>query len=110
MGRLRDADELILPAVKETIAQLDLTSADKGAEKLALNYAKRIDELLAADEPELGSWALRWIGPLLLAALESLGATPAARARVKGGATANAAGPSRLQLLREARDNQAGGA
>ena len=111
MGRLRDADELILPDVKRSLAKLDLAAVDDGAVKLALRYAALIDDLSGReDEPQLRGWALRWIGPLLLAALESLGATPAARARVKGGAPANAGAPTKLERLRAARDNEAAGA
>ncbi len=41
------------------------------------------------------------LGPKLLAALESLGATPAARARIKGGRSPDAP-QSRLAQLRQA--------
>jgi len=44
------------------------------------------------------------LGPKLLAVLESLGATPAARGRMKGGAS-NAA-PSQLERLRQARGSR----
>jgi hypothetical protein len=93
-GRLRDAAALLAPAVDETIAALsDLTGADTAAVRLARQYARTIDSCArhcdACDDPACGretaTWAMRWIAPLLLAALEQLGATPAARARIKGG-------------------------
>jgi hypothetical protein len=99
VGFLQVADRLIGPAVEESIAALDLDQVDAGAVQLARRYAALIDE---SDTPQLKAWALRWIGPLLLAALESLGATPTARARLKGGKTPDA-GPSQLARLREAR-------
>lgn len=84
---LRDADELIAPAVAETIAALDLRPEDAAAVKLAQLYASQIDDCTGAEDPKLGAWAARWIAPLLLACLAELGATPAARAALarKGG-------------------------
>jgi hypothetical protein len=107
---LQDADELLLPAVREAIAALKLTEEDAGTVKLAEQYARAIDGAgrHCADcadpdcKQESNTWAMRWIAPLLLDALESLGATPLARSRLKTGAPASA-GPSRLQALRDAR-------
>ena len=96
MAALRDASELLWPAVSLTLTQLDLTDEDAAAKKLAQRYAQVIDQ---HDDP---AWAMRWIGPLLLDALEQLGATPAARARVKGGKPADAP-VSQLAKLRAAR-------
>jgi hypothetical protein len=87
---LRDAGDLLVPAVTATIAALKLTPADAGAVKLAQRYAIAID----ADGD------LEKLGPKLLAALESLGATPAARARLKEGGTG--AKPAGLHALRQA--------
>ena len=87
----RAADELLAPAVEETLAALELGEADAGVAQVARRYAQVIDE---ARDP---AYALRWIAPLLLAALAELGATPLARARAKP------AGPSRLDQLRSAR-------
>lgn len=81
---LRDADDLLAPAVRETLAALDVQPADAAAVRLALRYAKVIDD---HDDT---AWAMRWVGPLLLDALEQLGATPAARARLKTGKTSEA--------------------
>ena len=70
---LRDADELLGPAVEETLAALKLTERDAAAAQLARRYAAAID---AAASPAA---ALRHLGPLLAKALEALRATPAAR-------------------------------
>lgn len=103
MGTLRDADHLLATHVRASLAQLPLTDADQAAARLALTYAQQIDDLTGADDDgKLGSWAIRWIGPLLLDALESLGATPAARARLKPGRPADEQ-PSGLAKLRAAR-------
>ena len=75
---LRDADELLAPAVEETITALKLGERDTAAAQLARQYARTID---AAQDP---AWAARWLGPLLLKALESLGATPMARKGAEG--------------------------
>lgn len=74
---LRDAAELLLPAVEQAIGALGLDEEDTAAAQLARGYARIIDQ--ARDQ----AWAYRWIGPLLASALDSLQATPAARARVK---------------------------
>ena len=93
---LRDTSELLWPAVAETLSQLDLTETDAGVAKLAERYAKVIQD--HADQ----AWAVRWIGPLLLDCLEQLGATPAARARLKGGKQSDAP-VSQLAKLRAAK-------
>jgi hypothetical protein len=107
---LRDASELLWPAVQETLAALGLGSEDAAARKLAQRYAQIIDAL-----PDRGSerahdqaWGLRWIGPELLKCLDALGATPDARARItrlaKGGGDKPAdAAPSQLDALRASR-------
>lgn len=77
--RLVPADQLVLPAVQTALAQLRLTDQDAAAARLAERYAWALDN---ARDP---AWALRWIGPELLKCLESLGATPAARAAVSRG-------------------------
>lgn len=96
---LRDADELILPAVKQTIAALPGKTDEYAAViKLCERYAAEID---AAEGAKARAWAIRWIGPLLLDALESLGATPIARPKIKEGRASGATG-SRLATLRAA--------
>ena len=106
MGTLRDASELLWPAVAETLATLDLSSEHAAAAKLARRYAQVIDSM--PDHAPRGApdqaWAMRWIGPLLLDALEALGATPRARAaqKVKGTQDKPRA-RSQLEILREQR-------
>ena len=78
-SRQRDASEYLLPGVIATINALDLEPEDEAMVKLAKHYARTID---AAVKPE---YATRWIGPQLQTVLESLGASPAARARQKTG-------------------------
>jgi hypothetical protein len=71
------ADDRLLPAVEESIAALELGEDGQAAAALARRYASVIDG--ARDQ----AWALRWIGPLLLASLESLRATPMSRKDVR---------------------------
>ena len=94
--RARPADELLGPAVEETLAALELGESDGAAAQLARQLARTIDQ--CRDQ----SWGYRWLGPYLLAVLEQLGATPAARARLKGGKPGERA-PSQLDRLRAAR-------
>src|SRR5258708_37971617 len=79
---LRDAGELLGPAVAETVTGLTLAAADAAAVKLAQRYAAAID---GADNR---AEALERLGPRLLAVLESLRATPAARAELSEGRAA----------------------
>lgn len=96
-ARLRPVDDLLAPAVAETIRNLEVAAEDAGAVRLATRYAAAID----AAAPELAGQVLNDLGPKLLACLEALGATPRARAAAgKGGAQR---GPSKLQALREQR-------
>lgn len=82
-------------AVAATVRALTLTPADTGAVRLALDYAAAIDD---ADEQ---ADALAALGPKLLATLEALGATPAARAKAKP--TTGGKPESQLGKLRAAR-------
>lgn len=103
-ARLVDAGDLVGPAVEQAISGLELASRDNAAAQLARRYAACIDGSIGntakAGAPGSEEWALRWIGPLLLDALESLGATPAARTRIKEVRTPG--GVSKLALLRDA--------
>jgi hypothetical protein len=92
---LRSADDLLAPAVEKTLAALTLSDQDTAAVRLVREYAAAID----ADKGEHD--ALDTYGPKLLAALSALGATPAARARLKAGGAPS--GPNRLEALRAAR-------
>jgi hypothetical protein len=99
---LRDASELLYPAVCQTIAvlKLDPDGQDAAAAKLAQRYARIIDEASEAKQASV----LRWLGPELLKVLESLCATPAARAAIKKPAKAADARPNGLAKLRAARE------
>lgn len=94
--RLQPADTLLGPAVQATIHALQTSPEDAGAVKLARQYADAID---TADER---GEALDRLGPKLLAVLESLGATPRARAAIRKGDT-GAPGQGKLAALRAAR-------
>lgn len=97
-----------MPAVNRAIAGLGLGDQDSAAVKLAQRYAAVIDasgrHCTGCDDDGCkhynDSWAMRWIGPLLLDALESLGATPGSR---KEKPNPGQAAPNRLQALRDAR-------
>jgi hypothetical protein len=90
------AEDQLASALGETLAHLDLGPEHAAARKLAQRYAKVIDE--SRDQ----AYALRWIGPLLLACLAELGATPTAKAQLDKG-TKLPQGPNRLDQLRAAR-------
>src|ERR1700761_5771810 len=98
---LRDTDRLMYPAVCETIAVLKLDPAGQAsaAAKLAKLYAIAIDEASDAKQASV----LRWLGPELLKVLESLGATPAARAAIKKPTKPADDKPNGLAKLRAAR-------
>lgn len=99
-----DAAELITPAVAAAIDALELRPEDIAAARLARYYAVQIDQATVSGEPKISAWAARNLGPLLLQALESLGATPAARAAITGKKAAQPdAKPSGLAALRAAR-------
>lgn len=98
--RRRPAGTLLAPAVQEAINALKLAPEDAGAVQLAHSYAKAIDE--AGEKADM----LDRLGPKLLACLESLGATPRARATRGGGASAPVA--SKLDELRARRAKRAG--
>ena len=102
---LRDASELLYPAVCETIAvlQLDPDGQDAAAAKLAQRYARLIDEASDAKQANV----LRWLGPELLKVLAELGATPAARSALKPKGTKSSERASKLDQLREARAKRA---
>ena len=101
VGKLQDADWLMLVAVRETLAALDLGPEDAAAAKLAETIAANMD---ASTD---GVYCARWLAPELLKVLAELGATPAARAAIKkqatGGEKTAPATISRLDQLRTAR-------
>jgi len=91
---LRDADDLLVPAVHETLAALQLGGQDQATAQLALHYAQVID---SARDP---AWSLRWIGPELLRCLDALGATPTARAKMTPPRKPGPERPNQLARLR----------
>jgi hypothetical protein len=95
-GALRSADELLAPVVEESIAALTLSPEDAAAVRLVRRYAAAIDEAGTAA-------ALESFGPKLLAALNALGATPAARTRLRDGIGGAPGVASSLAALRAAR-------
>ena len=97
MTAVRDAGELLWPAVATTLAHINPGPEHDGAARLAERYAKVIDE---HRDP---AWALRWIGPLLLDCLSELGATPAAKAAMTKGTKPAETKPNGLTKLRAAR-------
>lgn len=127
MTALRPADDLLAPAVAETLGALQLVAEDAAAARLASTYARALDragaieaqadrvlrkadgedgdpelyELVAALKAKLSAQTtLATIGPKLHDVLGSLGATPKARASLgKGGAPG---GSGKLGKLREA--------
>lgn len=123
MAKLQAVDNLLAPAVAETLAALTVGDEDAGAVRLAERYAATIDAAarLAADLAAVpvdedtarqvyalskrveAQTVLAELGPKLLACLESLGATPAARARLKGGSTNGSRPSSKLDELRARR-------
>lgn len=89
MPALRDASELIYPAVQETLAELGLLGDSSAATKVVQQYARAIDSQNGhcrgcdnddCRRSQTSAWAMRWLGPLLIDALEALGATPRAKA------------------------------
>jgi hypothetical protein len=100
MAKLRDADTLLLTAVKTTIGELALDDVDLAAVKLAEHYAQAIDAGHCSECD--ADRDLEDLGHRLLAVLDALGATPAARSKIRKG-VATSDGPSRLSALRAAR-------
>lgn len=107
---LRDASELLYPAVCAALASLGIDTKEGGedaaAAKLAQQYARTIDE--APPGKEYFS-RLRWLGPELGKILEQLGATPAARAAISRGKKDDRAPAtvSKLEQLRQQRAKRA---
>lgn len=128
MGKLQDAADLLAPAVDEALSALVLGREDQAAAALARSYARQIDEALRAEflarqalelteDPMTRAYIQELaakvaakelfdrLGPKLLVVLESLGATPWARARLKGGKIPDAP-ESNLAKLRKARSSR----
>ena len=104
---VRDVSEHLYPHVYATVMSLGIDlgpdnagGKDSGMAKLALRLAKVIDATPDGKEHVSALWHL---GAELRATLESLGASPAARAAMKTGKTAGNAPVSKLAALRAAR-------
>lgn len=98
MPALRDASELHWPALAEALASAGLKPEDAAAIRIAKRLAQVIDG--ARDQ----EWAMRWLMPNYLAALDALGLTPAARAAMtKGKPQQPESKPNGLAKLRAAR-------
>lgn len=100
-GRLVDVDRLITPAVAETITHLELAESDAAAVRLAHVLAHELDALQR--DPEHDPATVDRLAGRLLTVLESLGATPRARAAIKGGNPVGGSQKSPLAALRDAR-------
>ncbi|MBN9739541.1 hypothetical protein DMP23_00215 [Amycolatopsis sp. A1MSW2902] len=93
----------MLGAVRAAVGVLEISGEDKGAVALALRLA------VAIDEEDSGRTVAELSGRLL-AVLESLGATPAARKALAKGVPANgAAKQSALDELRKRREQRRNG-
>ena len=92
---IRDADDLVEFAVRETLDCLILQPEHAAAKKLAIEFARAIDR---ADS---STYSMRHLAPLLLDCLESLGATPRAKAALREGKPPSVTGG--LTALRAAR-------
>jgi len=92
---IRDADDLVEFAVRETLDCLTLLPEHAAAKKLAIEFARAIDR---ADS---STYSMRHLAPLLLDCLESLGATPRAKAALREGKPPSVTGG--LTALRAAR-------
>lgn len=81
VSRARDPSEYLLPGVVAAITALDLEPEDEAMIKIARHLATVIDQAPASKR----EYAARWIVPELVRVLAELGASPAARSRIKGG-------------------------
>jgi hypothetical protein len=99
---LRSADELLAPAVEETLAALKLGAEHQAAAQLARQLARQMD---TCRDPV---WGVRWLGPLLLDCLTQLGATPLARSRLQARRPPEPGGDSALARLRQSRASRRG--
>lgn len=84
-ARPRPAAVLFVPVVERTIRALVLGPGDEAAAHLARRYAQAIDDARRFRDPDAAGRALERLGPKLLAVLDKLGGTPAARSKLLGG-------------------------
>lgn len=97
IAALRDVSELHWPALAEALASAGLGPEDAAAVRVAKRLAQVIDE--ARDQ----EWAMRWLMPNYLAALDALGLTPQARAALTKGQKPAQDKPNGLAKLRAAK-------
>lgn len=98
--KVQAADNTMSAALAEALSHIDhLEDADAAVVRLAERYAVAIDW---SDDP---TEALATFGPKLRLVLESLGASPRARAALKAGEKGTNAGSGRLAALRAARSS-----
>lgn len=119
---LQPAERLLEPAVEATLSALELKDEDLALSRLAVRYARELDQAAAvaaqadrvlravSDDPELSELvsalkgklsarsAVEQIGPKLQNALDALGATPKSRGNIM---KEEPRGASRLQAFRE---------
>jgi len=108
MFQLGDADKLMAAHVAATLDALPAEDQDNAVRELAKKYADVIDRSNGhcsectntnCKKSSTDAWLARWIFPLMLECLAELGATPAARSRLKKGKP-EAPKSSRLTALR----------
>ena len=111
MFQIADADRLMATHVAATLDALPGEDQDDAVRELAKKYADVIDRSKGhcrdcanpdCKKSATDAWLARWIFPLLLECLAELGATPAARSRLKKGKP-EAPKANRLQALRNSR-------
>lgn len=92
----------MVPAVEATLDSLPLAKVDDAAARLARVYARALDDAAGLEDTAARSLAVSRIGPRLLDALESLGATPRARGLMTRGSQGGEAKPpaGRLASIR----------
>lgn len=102
---LRDASELLYPAVYATVMSLDIDhdGKDGGMAKAALRLARVIDET-----PDSKQASVLWhLVPELAKILESLGGSPASRAALSRGTGKGTSPPAQVNWLDQLRENRA---
>lgn len=104
MTNLQAADAFLEYAVRDTLDALELAAEDEAAKQLAIRYARTIDqathELIDSKDGRVRPDTVLWhLGPELLRCLESLGATPAARAAIRKQAEGGENAPATVSWL-----------
>lgn len=109
--RPRDTEKTIAHHLAVTLEAVPRDDQDSAVRELAKHYADVIDNSsghcrdcadVNCKKSATDAWLARWIFPLMLECLAELGATPAARSRLKKGKP-EAPRASKLQALRNSR-------